>query len=71
MYVDKEEEICHYKAIGIVNLTQLNAVCIIFDTLLWWGEQNYSISILNYVAKTKLVIAASSTESERQFSGAA
>ena len=68
--VDVEEEIRRYKAISSVNLNQPNAVRIIFDPLLWWGEQKYSFPILSYVAKTILVITASSAESERHFSGA-
>ena len=43
---------------------------IIFDPLVWWGEQRYSFPILSHVARTILVISASSAESERHFSGA-
>jgi len=55
---------------GGVSLHQPNAVRIIFDPLVWWGEQRYSFPILNHVARTVLVILASSVESERYFSGA-
>ena len=44
------EEIRHYKCMGGVSLHQENAVRIIFDTLVWWGEQKYSFPILSHVA---------------------
>ena len=64
------EEIRRYKHMGGVSLHQANAIRIIFDSLVWWGEQRYSFPILNHVARTILVISASSAESERHFSGA-
>ena len=64
------EEIRRYKNIGGVSLHQANAARIIFDPLVWWGEQRYSFPILSHVARTILVISASSAESERHFSGA-
>ena len=64
------EEMRRYKCMGGVSLHQANAVRIIFDPLVWWGEQRYSFPILSHVARTMLVISASSAESERHFSGA-
>jgi len=64
------EEKKHYKSMGGVSLHQPNAVRIIFDPLVWWGEQRYNFPILSHVARTVLVISASSAESERHFSGA-
>ena len=39
----------------------------IFDPPLWWGEQRYSFPIMSYVARTILVISASTAESECHF----
>jgi len=64
------EEIRCYKSMGGVSLHQPNAVRIIFDPLVWWGGQRYSFPILSHVARTVLVISASSAESKRHFSGA-
>ena len=50
------EEIRRYKCMGGVSLHQVNAVRIIFDALVWWGEQKYSFPILSHVAWTILVI---------------
>ena len=44
------EEIRHYKHMGGVSLHQANAARIIFDPLVWWGEQRYSFPILSHVA---------------------
>ena len=46
------------------------AVRSIFDPLLWWREQRYSFPMMSYVARSLLVITASSAESECHFSSA-
>ena len=64
------EEIRRYKCMGGVSLHKANAVRIIIDPLVWWGEQKYSFPILSHVARAILVISASSAELERHFSRA-
>ena len=43
---------------------------LVFDPLLWWGQQSFNFPILSCLARQVLVIPASSAESERHFSGA-
>lgn len=42
----------------------------VFDPLQWWGVSKFRFPLLSTLAKTILVIQASSSESERHFSGA-
>ena len=53
--IEVHEEMRYYKCMGGVSFHQANAVRIIFDLLVWWGEQRYSFPILSHVAQTIII----------------